>query len=448
MPCILIVDDDVGFRESLAETLGDLGHEIVEAGTARQAMLRLREGGVDAAFIDFRMPDRDGLALLKDIRSDRALAGLPVVMLTAFATPTNTIEAMQLGAVDHLTKPAKRDDIVALLPRLLQQSAEPPPDEADIPEHVHLLIGSCPEMRKVQKSVGMAAASDHSVLVRGETGTGKEVVARALHAYSQRANRPFIALNCAAVPSSLIESELFGHTRGSFTGAIADRLGAFREASGGTLFLDEIGDMEPAMQAKLLRVIEERVVAPVGSSRPVTVDVRLIAATHRDLPRRTADGLFREDLLYRINVVTIDLPPLRERGEDIVALAEYFLRRTNSERARGLTPAARRRLLAHPWPGNVRELKHAMERASLVARNRDVDSDDLGFLDLALQVDVAGDSANMTLPEAVRALEREMIGRALANSGNNKADAARRLGISRQQLYAKLTELNDDKSSR
>ena len=202
------------------------------------------------------------------------------------------------------------------------------------------------------------------------------------------------------------------------------------------------------MQAKLLRVIEERVVTPVGSSRPVTVDVRLIAATHRDLPRRTADGLFREDLLYRINVVTIDLPPLRERGEDIVALAEYFLRRTNSERARGLTPAARRRLLAHPWPGNVRELKHAMERASLVARNRDVDSDDLGFLDLALQVDVAGDSANMTLPEAVHSLEREMIGRALANSGNNKADAARRLGISRQQLYAKLTELNDDKSSR
>lgn len=448
MSRILIVDDDVGFRESLAETLGDLGHEIVEAGTARQALLRLREGGVDAAFIDFRMPDRDGLALLKDIRADRALAGIAVVMLTAFATPANTIEAMQLGAIDHLTKPARRDDIVALLPRMLQQPAERPPDDADPPGQAHLLIGSCPEMREVQKSVGMAAASDHSVLVRGETGTGKEVVARALHAYSRRASRPFIALNCAAVPSSLIESELFGHTRGSFTGAIADRLGAFREASGGTLFLDEIGDMEPAMQAKLLRVIEERVVTPVGSSRPVTVDVRLIAATHRDLPRRTADGLFREDLLYRINVVTIDLPPLRERGDDIVALADYFLRRSNAERARGLTPAARRRLMAHPWPGNVRELKHAMERASLMARHRDVDGDDLAFLDLALQVDVAGHPSDMTLPEAVRALERQMIDRALANSGNNKADAARRLGISRQQLYAKLTELYGDKSSR
>lgn len=448
MSRILIVDDDVGFRESLAETLGDLGHEIVEAGTARQALLRLREGGVDAAFIDFRMPDRDGLALLKDIRADRALAGIAVVMLTAFATPANTIEAMQLGAIDHLTKPARRDDIVALLPHMLQQPAERPPDDADPPGQAHLLIGSCPEMREVQKSVGMAAASDHSVLVRGETGTGKEVVARALHAYSRRASRPFIALNCAAVPSSLIESELFGHTRGSFTGAIADRLGAFREASGGTLFLDEIGDMEPAMQAKLLRVIEERVVTPVGSSRPVTVDVRLIAATHRDLPRRTADGLFREDLLYRINVVTIDLPPLRERGDDIVALADYFLRRSNAERARGLTPAARRRLMAHPWPGNVRELKHAMERASLMARHRDVDGDDLAFLDLALQVDVAGHPSDMTLPEAVRALERQMIDRALANSGNNKADAARRLGISRQQLYAKLTELYGDKSSR
>jgi len=441
MSRLLIIDDDVGFRESLAETLRDLGHATVEAGTARQGLQRLRDGGIDATFLDFRMPDRDGLALLREIRADPELADIPVAMLTGFGTPANTIEAMQLGAVDHLTKPVKRDDIVALLPRMLGRSTAGSTTAAESRESGHLLIGTCAAMREVQKSVGIAAMSDHTVLVRGETGTGKEVVARTLHAYSARANRPFIALNCAAVPSSLIESELFGHLRGSFTGAIADRIGAFREASGGTLFLDEIGDMEPAMQSKLLRVIEERKVTPVGSNRAITIDIRLIAATHRDLARRAADGLFREDLLYRINVVTINLPPLRERGEDILALARHFMHSAAS-RPYGLTAAAQRRLMSHPWPGNVRELKHALDRASLMARDRDIDRSDLDFLDDAAKaVSVESDLAEMSLPEAVRTLEERLIRSALARSGNNKADAARRLGISRQQLYEKLARL-------
>ena len=297
MANILIVDDDAAFRDSLAETLADLGHRAVEAASGRAALSALRDGGgVECIFLDFCLPDLDGLAVLAQLRDDPALAAIPVVMLTAHATSDNTIEAMRLGAFDHLTKPIGRRDIAQLLDRIVSANQPPalaPRDgdfagepSADRPR----LLGVSAAMRDVQKQVGRAAMSDATVLLTGETGTGKEVAARVLHAASARHAGPFVAVNCAAIPADLLESELFGHRRGAFTGAHADRAGRLVEADGGTLFLDEIGDMPAAMQAKLLRALQERQVMPLGADRATAIDIRVVAATHRDLPRpsRTA----------------------------------------------------------------------------------------------------------------------------------------------------------------
>jgi len=294
-------------------------------------------------------------------------------------------------------------------------------------------------MRAVQKAVGMLADSEATVLLTGETGTGKEVVARAIHGHGRRKARPFVAVNCAAIPAELLESQLFGHVRGAFTGAVADRLGSFREADGGTLFLDEIGDMDLAMQAKLLRVLQERVVSPVGG-RPAAVDVRIVAATHRDLQQAVRQGGFREDLFYRLGVVPLQLPPLRERLADIVPLAERFLALAACGAAsKRLSAQAAAALLAHPWPGNVRELRNAMERVTAMVRQPVVGRDDLDFLTPAPAAG-AVDWLAGELPAALARLEAEMIRRALALSGGNRAEAARRLGIHRQLLHTKLKQ--------
>ncbi len=436
MARILIVDDDAALRESLAEALADLGHVAELAAEGRVALARLAAGGIEAVLLDLRMPGMDGLEVLRLIAAMKAPP--PVAVLTAVPTAANTIEAMRLGAVDHLAKPLGRADLAALLGRMLP--AEFAPDAPVAPDGDGV-VGSSAAMRQVQKSIGMLADGTATVLITGETGTGKEVVARAIHRHGKRAARPFVAVNCAAIPTELLESQLFGHARGAFTGAVADRVGSFREADGGTLFLDEIGDMGLPMQAKLLRVLQERVVTPVGG-RAVAIDVRILAATHRDLAAAVAAGGFREDLFYRLGVVPVHLPALRERIADIVPLAEYFLALSGPKR---LSAEAAARLLAHPWPGNVRELRNAMERAAALSRHPVIAAADLAFLQGSVAVSetdwLAGD-----LPTALARLEAAMIRRALVASGGNRAEAARRLGIHRQLLYQKLERHGPDVS--
>ena len=434
MPTILIVDDDADFRESFSETLEDLGHVPIVVPSGAAALRVLAQELIDAVIVDYRMPDMDGIELLKAIRARPTLAKLPAAMLTAHATSANTIAAMGLGAIDHLIKPVGRRDIEVLLSRMLPEGAAA---GTKVEAYDGPLIGSSARMRAVQKLVGICAASDATVLVTGETGTGKEVVARSIHLYGARNGRQMIPINCAAIPPTLLESELFGHVRGAFTGATHDRAGCFREASGSTLFLDEIGDMDLAMQAKLLRVLEDHRVTPVGSDKSVTIDVRIIAATHRLLPERVAAGRFREDLFYRLNIMEIALPPLRERREDIPALADYFLRQVGNDKT--LSDEARARLLKHSWPGNVRELKNTMERAAMLARATLITAADVAF------GVPGGDQANPLdglldgeLTPAIEALEREMIRRAMAEAGGNRTAAARRLGLHRQLLYAKM----------
>jgi DNA-binding NtrC family response regulator len=442
-PSILIVDDDIAIREALSEALTDLGHTPWAVADGAAALSWLAQHRADAVLLDLRMPGLDGMEVLRRIRGQ--IDPPPVAVLTALPTSTNTIEAMRLGAADHLAKPIGREELSALVTRLLAATgdARSPPATAGTDE----LIGSSAAWREVQKTIGLLADNDATVLLLGETGTGKEVIARAIHRHGRRAKAPFVAVNCAALPGELLESLLFGHVRGAFTGAVTDRAGSFREAHGGTLFLDEVGDMELAMQAKLLRALQERVVTPVGG-RAVPVDVRVIAATHRDLQSLIRDGRFREDLFYRLGVVPLALPPLRERLADIVPLAEHFLAVAAAAAApKRLAADAAARLLAHDWPGNVRELRNAMERVSALVRRSIVTAADLGFLsDGGIPAD--NDWLAGTLPEAVARLETAMISRALAASGGNRAQAAERLGIRRQLLYEKIARYRLDKSAK
>jgi DNA-binding NtrC family response regulator len=443
MAHILIVDDDETMRDALAEVVRDLGHSVCLAANGAAALELVERQPVSAMFLDLRMPGMDGLEVLRRLRERPAAPAIAV--LTAHATASNTIEAMRLGAFDHLTKPIGRDDLALVLERMLASIVESPPLVASTEPET--LIGSSEAMRAVQKTIGVLADSDATVLITGETGTGKEVVARAIHEHGLHNRGPFVAVNCAAIPADLLESELFGHTRGAFTGASAEREGAFRQAANGTLFLDEIGDMGMAMQAKILRALQERVVTPVGG-RPVPVQVRVIAATHRDLMRGVHEGSFREDLYYRLHVVPIHLPPLSARIADIVPLAEHFLARAGTRKRLSADAAAH--LIRYGWPGNVRELKNAMERAAVMVRGEYIHATDLAFL----QGERAGadhvlDWPDEDLPSALARLEEMLIRRALRHSGNNRTDAARRLNINRQLLYAKLKrygiEVADDR---
>ncbi len=437
MPKLLVIDDDPAFRDGLAETLRDLGHDVTEAVDGEEGLALFNAARPDLVFLDLRMPGMDGLAVLARLRGNAASPSAPVVVLTAFASGANTIDAMRQGAFDHLTKPLGRDEVIEVLDRALSRAfaataavAEP----VDGP-----LVGASLAIRAVQKLIGMAAASDATVLVTGETGTGKELVARALHDHGPRAAGPFVSVNCAAIPAELLESELFGHVPGAFTGAIKAQAGRFREAQGGTLLLDEIGDMDAAMQAKILRVLQERVVTPVGG-RPEPVDVRIVAATHRDLLHLVDAGGFRADLYYRLHVIPIALPPLRERVSDIVPLARHFLRLADPRATKHLSAEAAALLESWGWPGNVRELRNAVERAAALARGPAIDAADLDFLRQA-GITKPADAAvgtDLTLPEAVAELERAMIRRALAEGRGSRAEAARKLGINRQLLYDKM----------
>jgi two-component system NtrC family response regulator len=447
MARILIIDDDDAFRATRAETIEALGHQALQCASAEDGLRRLRRGDCDAALLDQRMPGMSGLEALSALAAlrQRDAAVPPVAMLTAYAGGANTIEAMKLGAFDHLAKPVGREALRELLQRMLRREPPLPASPAPEPAEAGELIGVSDAMRELHKRIGLAAASAAPVLILGETGTGKEMVARAMHRHSARAQRPFLAVNCAAIPRELLESELFGHVRGAFTGATGDRPGCFCAADGGVLLLDEIGDMAPAVQAKILRVLQEGEVTPLGSSRALKVDVRIAAATHRDLAAAVREGAFREDLWYRLNVLSLSLPPLRQRLADIIPLAEHFLRLA----ARGATPKAlsapaAQALLRHNWPGNVRELRNLMERCQALLPHPVIAAADLA----ALQDGAAGgddgalppDWLDADLPTATARLERTLIARALARSEGNRAEAARRLGIHRQLLYRKLKE--------
>jgi DNA-binding NtrC family response regulator len=449
MAHILIVDDDDAFRESLAETLGDLGHVVAQAGSGHDALAVLAGNArVDCMFLDIRMADLSGIEVLERLRAMPARETLPVVVLTAFATSDNTIHAMRLGAFEHLTKPVGRDAIASLLGKI-EASNRGSPGPALPLSHEETgdagtprLLGNSEALRDAQKQIGRAAATESTVLITGETGTGKEVAARVLHDASRRRHAPFVAINCAAIPAELLESELFGHAKGAFTGAVTQRAGRIAEANGGTLFLDEIGDLPLPMQAKLLRVIQERTLTPVGSNASVAIDVRIVAATHRDLAAEVAARTFREDLFYRLNVIPIHLPPLRDRPDDILPLAAHFLVAAAqlAGPARTLSGDAERRLLAYAWPGNVRELKNAMERVAALARGPLVTADDLAFLNAprAGVSEIPSALLDLPLPQAIEWLERAAIERALQQTVGNRAEAARRLGISRQSLYTKI----------
>jgi two-component system NtrC family response regulator len=430
MPRLLIIDDDDAVREGLVEALTLAGFEVIEAASGRQGLSILASERIDGVFLDLRMPGMDGLEVLK--RAKDLPLRPPVVVLTAHATAENTIEAMRLGAFDHLTKPIARTELLGLAERIARASPaiavkEPPPLSG--------MIGVSPAMREVQKLIGRVADGRTTVLITGETGTGKEVVARAIHRFGDRASKLFVALNCAAIPAELMESELFGHVKGAFTGAASDRAGAFLDADGGILFLDEVGDMPPAMQAKMLRVLQESVITPIGG-KPREVDVRVIAATHRNLAQWVEAGRFREDLLYRLNVVPIDLPPLRERPEDIAPLARYFLGETQSER-KAFTESAEQFLQRHRWPGNVRELRNAVIRAAALSKTAIIGADDFAFLEDHSAAQQAAPPLG-DLPGAIEQLEATMIGKALKAAQGNRAEAARLLNIPRQQLYVKL----------
>lgn len=440
MTTLLVIDDDDAFRDGLAETLRDLGHDVSEAANGEDGLALFAAARPGLVFLDLRMPGLDGLSVLRRLCGDAAAPPVPVVVLTAYASGANTIDAMRLGAFDHLTKPLGRTEVADVLARALSRTAVAL-SPAAFPEALPAdgpLVGSSPAMRAVQKLIGMAAASDATVLVTGETGTGKEVVARALHEHGSRSRGPFVSVNCAAIPGELLESELFGHAAGAFTGAVKAQAGRFREAQSGTLLLDEIGDMHAAMQGKILRVLQERVVTPVGG-RAEPVDVRIVAATHRDLLRLIDEGRFRADLYYRLHVIPVALPPLRERYADIVPLAEHFLRLSNPAAPKRLSAEAGALLQAHDWPGNVRELRNAVERAAALARGPVVEGSDLLFLQppATPRPDVSA-GQELTLPEAVAALEQAMIRRALAEAGGSRTEAARKLGVHRQLLYEKM----------
>jgi two-component system response regulator PilR (NtrC family)/two-component system response regulator HydG len=446
---LLVVDDDSAMRDFLSESLVDEGYRVDVAAGGRAGIERVRSGGVDLVVTDVKMPDMDGLDMLAEIRAPGAGEANPphVVVITAFGSIETAKRALKLGAHDYITKPFEIDDLLvavekALDERTLRREVARLRKEVARPYRFENIIGKSAPMQDVFALIRRLSGSSANVLITGESGTGKELVARALHFNSPRAKKQFVAVNCAAIPDTLLESELFGYKRGAFTDARSDRQGMFVEADGGTIFLDEIGDLTPQLQAKLLRVLQERELRPLGAARPEKVDVRVLSATNRDLAQRMREGAFREDLFYRLNVIEVMLPPLRDRAEDVLPLAEHFLTEAgqrSGKRIVGFTQAALKIALAYPWPGNVRELENVVERAVALAEGDQITPEDLpSQVRERRSSDVlAGALARgLTLAE----LEREYINRVLQAEGGNKTRAAQRLGLDRKTLYRKLEE--------
>ena len=457
MNTILVVDDQKTVCYSIQRFLQFEGYDVLTAANGVEALSIVNARKPDLVIMDIRMPEMDGLEVLEKIKEDRP--ELQVIMMTSYSTMDMTIQAMKLGACDYLAKPFDNDELLirikdALKTRELMQEvvAFEEPEDAAATERV---IGKSPGMLAVYKQLGKVAPSDATILIKGESGTGKELIAKAIYCHSRRSAKPFLAINCAAIPEQLLESELFGYERGAFTGADFTRIGKFEQCDGGTLFLDEIGDMSLGLQAKVLRILQNGALERLGGSVTIKTDVRIIAATNRILEDMVKEGLFREDLYYRLNVVSIYLPPLREREEDIKELVAYFIKKYNgkfTKNVKGITKEALERLEGHPWPGNVRELENAVQKAVLFC-DRDYLSLDCcenlkvqsagscASMDKAIQnlVDLAfKDGCPERFQDMVNMLEREMVKRAFELTKGNQVQAARMLGISRNTLRKKL----------
>ena len=429
---ILIVDDEPNVHYSFRRAL-EGEYEVHSAYDGDEALARLASGEPDVLLLDVRMPRRDGISTLEAIRARHP--DVPVVVMTAFGTAETAIRATSLAARDYLLKPVDVPALKKLLREILP-NGDGAPQPAERAEVGVDLIGQSPGMQEIGKLIGRAANADATVLITGETGTGKELVARAIHRHGKRHRGPLVAVNCAAIPDNLLESELFGHERGAFTGAERARPGLFERAHGGTVFLDEIGDVDLDFQAKLLRVLQERRVRRVGGDEEREVDVRVVAATNRELRAEVAAGRFREDLYFRLAVVPIVLPPLRERRDDVLPLARSFLAAANAQLGRavtGFSPEVERWLVAHAWPGNVRELENAIERGVVLASGERLELEDvaLGASAKPAPSEPAGEGLQGFLEQAAA----ERIRKALTDAGGVKAEAARRLAIDRTTLY-------------
>jgi len=452
MPTILLIDDEVTFVKNVAKYMTTAGHDVLTAQNGADG-LALLTNAPDVVVIDYRLPDMDGIALIRNIRERDP--NVPILMITGHGSIELAVEAMKVGANDLLTKPVPLTDLRRCLGTLIQRQRDSRRLkylDAEVHRSAHSIIGESKVIHALRERIARIAELDSEegglppILIIGETGTGKELVARALHLQSQRADKPFIEINCAAIPASLLESELFGHERGAFTDARERKIGLIEAADGGTLFLDELGEMDLALQAKLLKVLEDGRFRRIGALQERQVNIRIVAATNQNLEERIQQGAFRADLYFRLRVLQLDVPPLRERNGDVAILARYFLAKF-SERYRrdGLrfSAAAEAALIAHHWPGNVRELRNVVEQGVLLCSNTE-----LGVADLLLPSKSPSQEEHLHLPEVselkpetgsiLKALEREMLVRALAASGNNVSKAARELGISRDTLRYRM----------
>jgi DNA-binding NtrC family response regulator len=441
---ILVVDDEPSILKLLKEALTQWGYQVACVGTGAEALEAIRTELFDAAITDIRMPEMSGLELLREIK--RHDDSIEVVVMTGYPTIASAVEALKEGAYDYLSKPLILDELRHLMARVTERrflKGEVQSLRTRLGEEltVNELVGNSQPMQRVKDIIGKVATTDSPVLIEGESGTGKELVAAAIHRLSTRNKGPFIPVNCSAIPEDLLESEFFGHVRGAFSGAVSDALGLFRGANDGTIFLDEIAELSPGLQVKLLRVLQEMQVRPVGSTKAHPVDVRVIAATNRDLDRSIADGRFRQDLYYRLNVVRVSLPPLRSRRDDIPPLVNHFLRRYNRRFRRdvkGITPDALATLSGYDFPGNVRELENVVERAFAMGAREQITLADLPPLGTSSVSTVAAPQSG-TVPRLAD-VEKDLILRALAFYKDDKEAAASALGISRRTIYRRLKE--------
>ena len=451
LPSVLVVDDEKNMRLSLETVLKDEGYTARTVESAEEGLILLARGEFFMVITDARLGGMSGYDFLTKVRNQ--WPELPVLMLTAYATPKLAVEAIKAGAIDYLSKPFAPEELLHAVARcaeryqLLRENAALRSSAGEI-LNLDQIIGKSPKMRELCGLIQTVARTDARVLILGESGTGKELVAGALHGLSQRRDSRYVRINCAAIPETLLESELFGHEKGAFTGAFRQKLGRVEEADGGTIFLDEIVDMSKPLQAKLLRFLEDGTFTRVGGTQELRVNVRLIAATNRDIVQSIATGQFREDLFHRLNVVQLRLPPLRERGEDILLLAEHFLRMFRTamnKNVNNITPAAQQKLLAHHWPGNVRELRNAIERALILETTCDIQPFSLpdfqieGHLQKAQPVQQTPDES---LDDALTRIERELITNALEQNDFNLTRAAERLKLTRHSIRYRMQRLN------
>ena len=448
---ILLVDDEEKILKALGRALRDAGHEVSETTSPHQAQRLLGERTFDLFIVDNVMPEKSGLELIREYVASAADGDRSqIVMMTAHATVESAIEAMKLGAFDYLQKPFEIDELLVVIGRALEHQRLRTEyryliSERDEQFDHYGIIGRCRAMQEVIRRAELVAETKSTVLIMGETGTGKELVARAIHARSAQRDMPLIKVNCAAIPETLLESELFGHVRGAFTGATGTKKGKFALADGGSIFLDEIGTMSPTLQSKLLRVLQEREFEPLGAERTEKVDVRVIAATNRDLRQMVADGKFQEDLFYRLNVIPIEIPPLRERRDDIPALIDHFVRKhaqRTGRRVERIDDGVLAELQRYDWPGNVRELENTIERAVVLSPGTNISAHSISVLGASTPQTTG--LPTLTLRQNIEWVERETIRRALENAGGVKKDAAELMGISQRALSYYLAKYRID----